>query len=76
MEDGAQYNQPTIAGALETSNLNTTAIEAHYMVYFILAITIIAYIFYIALNPNANVLYATYVVITIVVVYVVSRWVI
>ena len=76
MEDRPRYHQATINGKLETTNLNTTSIEAHYIVYFIVTITIIAYVFYIALSPNADVIHATYVVIALVVVYVVSRWVI
>jgi len=69
-------NYSSLDGRLETSKLNTTSIQIHYIVYLLIAITIIAYLFYIVFNPNANVMNALYVVSILIAIYVVSRWII
>lgn len=65
----------SIKGQLETTKLNSISNHLHYLVFLITAITVIAFIMYLTLNPNANVTRLIYVVGALVVIYVISRWI-
>jgi hypothetical protein len=75
-ENKIYYDTNTVDGKIETSTLNTNSIQLNYIIYFILAITIIAFTINIILNPNADVTTAIYVVSALIVIYIFSRWVI
>jgi len=66
----------SIDAKLETSSLNTTSIEVHYIVYFLIVITLMAFIVNIMINPNANTMNAAVVVTALITVYIITRWVI
>jgi hypothetical protein len=68
-----KYDQNTISGAIETTTLSMTSMYYHYLVYFIISLTLIAFTFNILVNPNANVVNAIIVVSTIVVIYIIAR---
>jgi hypothetical protein len=68
-----KYDQNTIAGAIETTTLKMTSMYYHYLVYFLISLTLIAFTFNILVNPNANVMSAIIVVSTIVVIYIIAR---
>ena len=67
------YHQDTIAGKIETTTLNMNAMYYHYFVYFVIAVTLLAFTFNMLVNPNANVLNAMYVVGALLVVYYFAR---
>jgi len=64
----------SLAGAVEVTELNMTSMYYHYLVYFILSITLIAFTFNIIVNPDANVMSALFIVVALVVVYLISRY--
>ena len=68
-----KYDENTIAGATETTTLRMISMYYHYLVYFLISLTLIAFTFNILINPNANVMSAIVVVSTIVVIYIVAR---
>lgn len=63
----------TLSGKIETSNLMMTSQYYHYLVYFLLAVTLIAFTFNILLNPAANVMPAVVVVSALLFVFFISR---
>ena len=63
----------TINGSIETSALKMTSMYYHYFVYFIIAVTLLAFTFNIMVNPNANVMNAIFVVGALLLVFVISR---
>ena len=67
---------PTLKGKLETSEVTTDSLHIHFIVYLIVAITLLAFTFYIIVNPNAHVLNTVYVVTLLIALYIISRWVI
>ena len=68
-----KYDQATIAGANETTNLHMTSMYYHYLVYFIISVTLIAFTFNILTNPEANVMNAIIVVSAIILIYLIAR---
>jgi hypothetical protein len=68
-----KYDQNSIAGAIETTTLKMTSMYYHYLVYFLISLTLIGFTFNILVNPNANVTSAVIVVSTIVVIYIIAR---
>jgi hypothetical protein len=68
-----KYDKTTLAGVIETTELNMNSMYYHYLVYFIISITLIAFTFNILVNPNANVLNAIVVVGAIIMVYLITR---
>jgi len=64
----------TLDGQLETSTLKAISVRYHYLVYFFLAVTLVAYIFYLWVNPNASVINAMYVTGSLVLVYIMARF--
>jgi len=63
----------TILGKLETTNLSMTSNYYFYLVYFIIALTLLSFTFNIFINPNANVMNALFVVGGIVLVFLISK---
>lgn len=63
----------TILGQLETTNLSMTSNYYFYLVYFIIALTLLSFTFNIFINPNANVMNALFVVGGIVLVFLISK---
>ncbi len=70
------YDVDSIDGGVETTLLAHNSFHMHYMVYLIVIITVLAFILNLFINPNANVMNATYVVGALFAVYVISRWMI
>ena len=68
-----KYDEVSIAGQTETTGLNMTSMYYHYLVYFIIAITLISFSFNLMVNPNANVMNAVYVLGALLLVYFISR---
>jgi hypothetical protein len=60
----------SLAGQLETTTLNVYSNYYHYLVYLLVAVTLIAFIFYLLLNPEANVVNIMYVVSGLVLVFI------
>jgi hypothetical protein len=69
-----KYDSNTVIGALETTGLNMNSNYYHFLVYFIVSITLISFTFNMLANPNANVLNAIYVIVGLLAVYLVSRY--
>jgi hypothetical protein len=73
IKSGGKGTEDTIAGKIETTTLNMNSMYYHYFVYFVITVTLLAFTFYMLVNPNASVLNAMYVVGALMVVYVVAR---
>ena len=69
-----KLDKHTVAGKMETSALNMNSMYYHYLVYFFIAVTLIAFIVNMLVNENANTMSATYVICALVFVYVISRY--
>jgi hypothetical protein len=69
-----KYDLESINGAMETTELNMTSMYYHVFVYMAIVITLIAFIFNLMVNPNANVLNAIYVLVALSMVYIVSKY--
>ena len=69
-----KYDVESINGAIETTELNMTSMYYHVFVYMAIVITLIAFIFNLMVNPNANVLNAIYVLVALSMVYIVSKY--
>ena len=63
----------TTRGKLETTKLRMTSNYYFYLVYFIVAITLISFTFNILVNPNADEMSALFVAGGIVVVFLISK---
>jgi hypothetical protein len=68
-----KYDEATIAGATETTHLRMTSMYYHYLVYFLISLTLIAFTFNILTNPEANTVNAVIVVGAIILIYVIAR---
>jgi hypothetical protein len=69
-----KYDRNSINGAMETTELNMTSMYYHVFVYMAIAITLLAFIFNLMVNPNANVLNAIFVLGALSVVYIISKY--
>jgi hypothetical protein len=69
------HDSDSIDGKLETSALSMNSIYYHYIVYFFIGLTLIGFIFYISMNPNADIMKAVFLLIALSAVYIISRWV-
>lgn len=65
----------SIDGKLETSALSMNSIYYHYIVYFFVGITLIVFIFYMSMNPNADPMRGIFLLVGLFAVYIISRWV-
>jgi hypothetical protein len=70
--NNVQYDEDSILGSLETTELTYKSNYAHYLVFFIVAMTLVGYIFFIYFNPEMNILELLYVVGGLLIVYVLS----
>jgi hypothetical protein len=68
------FDSTSVSGQIETTELNMNSMYYHYLVYFILSITLIAFTFNIIVNPDANVMNAVVVLVALVIVYLISRY--
>ena len=68
-----KYDHNTISGAIETTTLNMTSMYYHYLVYFLISLTLIAFTFNLLVNPNADTMSAIIVVSAIVLIYIIAR---
>ena len=73
IKSGGKGTADTITGKIETTTLNMNSMYYHYFVYFVITGTLLAFTFYMLVNPNASVLNAMYVVGALMAVYVVAR---
>jgi hypothetical protein len=71
--NAGKYDDTTIAGAMENTSLNMTSMYYHFLVYFLISATLIAFTFNIMVNPDANVMNAIVVVGALCTVYIISR---
>jgi hypothetical protein len=71
-----QTNDDNINGKLETTSLSMTATYYHYIVYFLVCVTIIAMTFNLLLNPNADVMKSVFVVGGILAIYFISKYIV
>ena len=71
-----RFDDSDVKGQLETTGLITGSNHLHYLVFLITAVTVIAFIVYLTVNPTADVTRVIYVMGILVVIYVVSRWII
>lgn len=69
-----KYDYNTVSGAIETTTLRMTSMYYHYLVYFLISLTLIAFTFNILVNPNADVTRAIIVVSAIVIIYIIARY--
>jgi hypothetical protein len=69
-----KYDEQTIGGAIEHTSLNMNSMYYHFLVYFIISVTLIAFIFNLMVNPDANVMNAIYVVGALFAVYFITRY--
>ena len=65
----------SIDGTLETTSLSMNSIYYHYIVYFFVGLTLIVFIFYMSMNPNADPMRAIFLLVGLFAVYIISRWV-
>lgn len=68
-----KYDDISIAGAIETTSLNMNSMYYHYLVYFFISITLIAFTFNMIVNPNADVMKAIIVLGALILVYIITR---
>jgi hypothetical protein len=68
-----KYDDTTVKGKLETTKLNMTSMYYHYIVYFLICITLISFTFNLILNENANVMNAMIVVGGLLIIFLISR---
>jgi hypothetical protein len=68
-----KYDKNTLGGLIETTELTMNSMYYHYLVYFLISVTLIAFTFNILVNPNANVMNAIIVVCTIIMIYLITR---
>jgi hypothetical protein len=72
-KEGFRAVDHTLAGKIEASDLRMTSMYYHYLVYFIIAATLLSFTFNIMINPEANVMNAIVVVGGILLVYFFTR---
>ena len=65
----------TINGKMETATLKMTSIYYFYIVYFLVAVTIICMTFNLMVNPNADVMKSVYVVGGILAIYIIAKYI-
>ena len=68
-----RYDDNTINGKIETTELNMTSMHYHLIVYFFIVITLIAFTFNLMTNPNASELNAIFVVGALFIVFYISQ---
>ena len=64
----------SLDGSVETTNLNMTSIYYFYIVWIILAITILGFTVNAIMNPEASIINAAIVVGSLVGVYLIAKW--
>jgi len=74
----SEETQPndTLYGKLETTSLSMTSTYYHYIVYFLVCVTIIAMTFNLLFNPNADVMKSVFVVGGILAIYFISKYIV
>lgn len=68
-----KYDNDSIEGVIETTELDMNSDYIHYIVYFFIGITLIVSIFYISLNPNADIKKVIILLVALLLVYIISR---
>lgn len=68
-----KYDDTSVKGKLETTQLNMTSMYYHYIVYFIICVTLISFTFNIFVNENADVMNAMIVVGGLLIIFLISR---
>jgi hypothetical protein len=71
--EGFEVDNNTAFGKMETTHLSMTSNYYFYLVYFIVAITLLSFIFNIMVNPTADAMNALFVVGGIVLVFLISK---
>jgi hypothetical protein len=69
------YDVDSIDGAVETTKLNVDAFYLHFIVYFFIGVLLFVFIFNISINPEADTTKATFFIMTLLSVYIISRYV-
>ena len=76
MQTQTQRNDDNINGKLETTALSMTSTYYHYIVYFLVCVTIIAMTFNLLFNPDADVMKSVFVVGGILAIYFISKYIV
>ena len=69
------FDRDSVDGAIETTTLNLDAFYVHFIVYLFIGAVLIVFIFNISVNPEANTTKATFFIVALFSVYIISRWV-
>ena len=70
-----KYDIDSVDGAIETTTLNVDAYYVHYIVYFFIGVILIVFIFNMSINPEADTTRATFFIMALLSVYIISRYV-
>jgi hypothetical protein len=68
-----KYDDTTVKGKIETTQLNMTSMYYHYIVYFLICVTLISFTFNLIVNENADVMNAMIVVGGLLIIFLISR---
>ena len=71
----SQFDVDSVDGGIETSTLHMNSVYLHYIVYFFIGVILIVFIFNISVNPEADTKKASFFIIALFSVYIISRWV-
>ena len=74
-QGAAGQMQDDMNGQLEVTSLNMNSFYYHYIVYFLISITLLSFILNLMINPAANVMSSIYVCGALVAIFIISRWV-
>ena len=70
-----KYDMDSVEGAIETTGLSMNSSFMQYIVYFFIGITLLVFIFNMTINPEADIMKASFFLIALCSVYIISRWV-
>ena len=74
MNESEVLDMDSLNGVIETSTLNVVSTKYHYIVWFIMLLTILGFTINIIINPEANTMQAVIVVGLLVTVYYIAKW--
>lgn len=64
----------SLDGNIEVTALNMNSVYLKYIVYFFIGLLLIVFIFNITVNPNADVMKSVFLLVSLLSVYIISRW--
>jgi len=69
-----KYDMDSVDGVIETTSLSMNSSFMQYIVYFFIGITLLVFIFNMTINPEADIMKASFFLIALFSVYIISRW--